>query len=177
MVLDTELQREVALKQILDSQVDGPSSRRRFLLEAETTGGLEHTGIVPAYGLGTYGDGCPYYAMRFIRGNSLKEAVAAFHTDESLTRDPGQRSLGLLKLLRRFDDPGTVLRAVQEGNFAPPCQLDPALGRALEAVYRKANAPRSWPTSTRASFGSSSTWRSLFPGRPIRAGESSGRPA
>jgi hypothetical protein len=31
----------------------------RFLLEAEVTGGLEHPGIVPVYGLGTYQDGRP----------------------------------------------------------------------------------------------------------------------
>jgi len=46
-------------------------SRQRFLLEAEITGGLEHPGIVPVYGLGTYADGRPYYAMRFIKGDSL----------------------------------------------------------------------------------------------------------
>jgi serine/threonine-protein kinase len=40
--------------------------------------------------------------MRFIRGESLKEAIAAFHADEALRADPGRRALGLLKLLRRF---------------------------------------------------------------------------
>jgi serine/threonine-protein kinase len=40
--------------------------------------------------------------MRFIRGESLKEAIAAFHADETLRADPGRRALGLLKLLRRF---------------------------------------------------------------------------
>jgi hypothetical protein len=45
-----------------------------------------------------------YYAMRFIRGDSLKETIAAFHADETLRRDPGRRALGLLKLLRRFLD-------------------------------------------------------------------------
>ena len=73
------------------------------MLEAEITGGLEHPGIVPVYGLGTYGDGRPYYAMRFMRGDSLKEAIAAFHTDETIKR-PGRRSLELRKLLRRFVD-------------------------------------------------------------------------
>ena len=102
VALDSELNREVALKQILDHHADDPVSRQRFLLEAMATGGLEHPGIVPVYGLGTYGDGRPYYAMRFIRGDSLKEAVAAFHADETLRSDPGRRSLGLLKLLRRF---------------------------------------------------------------------------
>ena len=104
VALDAELNREVALKQILDHHADDPTSRTRFLLEAEITGGLEHPGIVPVYGLGTYGDGRPYYAMRFIRGDSLKEAIAAFHADESLKGDPGRRSLELRKLLRRFVD-------------------------------------------------------------------------
>jgi serine/threonine protein kinase/tetratricopeptide (TPR) repeat protein len=104
VALDAELHREVALKQILDGHADDPVSRQRFLLEAEITGGLEHPGIVPVYGLGTYRDGRPYYAMRFVRGDSLKEAIERFHADESLRRDPGRRSLGLRKLLRRFLD-------------------------------------------------------------------------
>ena len=104
VALDAELHREVALKQILDAHADDPTSRQRFLLEAEITGGLEHPGIVPVYGLGTYGDGRPYYAMRFIRGDSLKEAIDRFHADDGLKSDPGRRSLGLHKLLRRFLD-------------------------------------------------------------------------
>jgi serine/threonine-protein kinase len=102
VALDEELHREVALQQILDHHADDPNSRARFLLEAEVTGGLEHPGIVPVYGLGAYPDGRPYYAMRFIRGDSLKEAIAAFHADDTLRADPGRRALGLLKLLRRF---------------------------------------------------------------------------
>ncbi len=53
------------------------------MLEAEITGGLEHPGIVPVYGLGTYADGRPFYAMRFIRGDSLKEAIERFHKKSS----------------------------------------------------------------------------------------------
>ena len=86
------------------THADDPASRQRFLLEAEVTGGLEHPGIVPVYGLGTYGDGRPYYAMRFIRGDSLKEAIEHFHADAALQTDPGRRSLELHKLLRRFID-------------------------------------------------------------------------
>jgi serine/threonine-protein kinase len=104
VALDTELHREVALKQILESHADDPVSRQRFLLEAEVTGGLEHPGIVPVYGLGAYPDGRPYYAMRFIRGDSLKESIERFHADEALKKDPGRRSLELSKLLRRFLD-------------------------------------------------------------------------
>ena len=104
VALDGELNREVALKQILDQHADDPVSRQRFVLEAEVTGSLEHPGIVPVYGLGTYADGRPFYAMRFIRGDSLKEAIDAFHSDQTLKNDPGRRSLELRKLLRRFTD-------------------------------------------------------------------------
>src|SRR5262249_28417941 len=45
-------------------------------------------------------DGRPYYAMRFIQGESLKEAIDRFHRDD--VRDPGARSLGLRQLLARF---------------------------------------------------------------------------
>jgi tetratricopeptide (TPR) repeat protein/tRNA A-37 threonylcarbamoyl transferase component Bud32 len=104
VALDAELNREVALKQILDHHADDPVSRQRFLIEAEITGGLEHPGIVPVYGLGAYGDGRPYYAMRFIKGDSLKEAIQRFHGDTALRARPGQRSLEIRRLLRRFMD-------------------------------------------------------------------------
>ncbi len=51
VALDSELDREVALKQLLDDRADDPTSRFRFLIEAQITGGLEHPGIVPVYGL------------------------------------------------------------------------------------------------------------------------------
>ena len=104
VALDTELNREVALKQILDQHADDPTSRQRFLLEAEVTGGLEHPGIVPVYGLGTYADGRPYYAMRFIRGDSSRRPSSASTPTTALEDDPGRRSLELRKLLRRFID-------------------------------------------------------------------------
>ncbi len=104
VALDAELNREVALKQLLDHHADDPSSRKRFLVEAEVTGGLEHPGIVPVYSLGSYADGRPYYAMRFIRGESLGRAIGRFHADETLKNAPGRRSLELRKLLRRFMD-------------------------------------------------------------------------
>ena len=104
VAVDTELNREVALKQILDRHADDPSCRQRFLIEAEITGGLEHPGVVPVYSLGTYRDGRPYYAMRFIKGDTLRTAIADFHAVGASQSDPGHRSLELRKLLRRFTD-------------------------------------------------------------------------
>ena len=76
---DAELHREVALKQIQSGHAHDPESRRRFLLEAEITGRLEHPGIVPVYSLGAHADDRPYYAMRFIRGHSLLAAIDDLH--------------------------------------------------------------------------------------------------
>jgi serine/threonine-protein kinase len=99
---DQELQREVAVKEMQASHADDPDSRKRFMLEAEITGSLEHPGIVPVYGLGQYADGRPFYAMRFIQGENLRDAIARFHKDDTPGRDPGERSLSLRQLLTRF---------------------------------------------------------------------------
>jgi serine/threonine protein kinase len=104
VALDQELHREVALKEIQEALARDTVSRSRFILEAEITGGLEHPGIVPIYGLGQYSDGRPFYAMRFIKGDNLKEAIRRFHEAEQPGRDPGERSLALRQLLRQFVD-------------------------------------------------------------------------
>ena len=99
---DDELNREVALKEIQSRYADDQVSRSRFMLEAEITGGLEHPGVVPVYGLGSYSDGRPYYAMRFIRGDNLKDAISRHHGDKDAKRDPGEQSLEFRKMLSRF---------------------------------------------------------------------------
>ena len=72
------MNREVALKQIRGHHADNPNSRARFLVEAEITGGLEHPGIVPVYGLGIDSEGRPYYAMRFIEGIASRRPSPLF---------------------------------------------------------------------------------------------------
>ena len=140
VALDREFDRQVALKEILGVQADNPISRARFILEAEITGKLEHPGIVPVYGRGQSEDGRPYYAMRFIRGESLKEAIDRFHADGALRADPGRRSLRLRELLGRFLDAcdaiayahsrGVIHRDIKPGqHHARPVRRDP--GRRL----------------------------------------------
>ena len=77
---DSELHRRVALKEIQSQHAQNAVSRERFVAEAEITGNLEHPGIVPVYGLGTYHDGRPFYTMRFIKGEDLTTAIRRFHT-------------------------------------------------------------------------------------------------
>ncbi len=104
VAVDHELGREVALKQIREQHADDRRSRTRFLNEARITANLEHPGIVPVYSLGFHQDGRPYYAMRFLKGETLKEATQAFHQSKKFSQDEGARVLAMQGLLRRFLD-------------------------------------------------------------------------
>jgi len=103
IAFDKEVRRRVALKQIKDRRGQDQSVQQRFLMEAEVTGQLEHPGIIPIYGLGHDAQGRPYYAMRFVQGDSLQDAIRKFH--ESGAR-PGQlfNSVEFRALIRRFTD-------------------------------------------------------------------------
>jgi eukaryotic-like serine/threonine-protein kinase len=99
---DGQLDREVAVKEIHAAYTAHAATRQRFLREAEITGSLEHPGIVPVYSLEQHDDGRPYYAMRFIRGESLRDAVRRFHGDDASGRHRPRQKLELRKLLARF---------------------------------------------------------------------------
>jgi serine/threonine protein kinase len=159
VALDTELNRDVALKEIQDHLADDPRYRARFEFEAEVTGGLEHPGIVPVYGLGHTADGRPFYAMRFIRGNSLKEAVRRFHSAEREPgRDPGRSTLDLRELLGRFMDVcdavayahsrGVLHRDLKPGNimlgkYGETLVVDWGLAKALDQPELESPVDRS----------------------------------
>lgn len=104
---DQELRREVALKEIQADKSHHPELRTRFIREAEITGSLEHPGIVPIYGLGVHPDGRPFYAMRFIRGESFDKAIRRHHqtqTDQGSKANATAQNLSLRRLLKHFID-------------------------------------------------------------------------
>jgi tetratricopeptide (TPR) repeat protein len=77
---DKDLNREVALKEIRPDQAMHPEAWRRFLREAQVTGQLEHPNIVPVYELGRRPeDDQPFYTMRFVRGRTMRQAIADYH--------------------------------------------------------------------------------------------------
>ena len=92
LAVDPELDRQVVLKELQAYHALTRSSQPRFLREARVTGRLEHPGIVPVYGLGRHADGRPYYAMRFIEGETLKHAIERFHGSSMCTT--GNRRAG-----------------------------------------------------------------------------------
>ncbi len=77
---DTDLGREVALKELRPEQANNPVVWSRFLEEAKITGQLEHPNIVPVHELVRTGEGRkPFYTMRFVKGRTLSEAINGFH--------------------------------------------------------------------------------------------------
>jgi serine/threonine protein kinase/tetratricopeptide (TPR) repeat protein len=105
LAYDRELNREVALKQIQERHASETRSLGRFVREAEITGRLQHPGIVPVYSSGRWPeDDRPYYAMRFIDGETLKAAIARFHAKGGPVPGEGARSDAFRNLLERFID-------------------------------------------------------------------------
>jgi len=91
---DQYLKREVAIKELHPDVAEDESIVRRFIGEAEITAQLEHPGVVPIHRIGQGGDGLPYYTMKMIKGETLQDAIKAYH------RKP--RKPEFLNLVRRL---------------------------------------------------------------------------
>jgi eukaryotic-like serine/threonine-protein kinase len=77
---DGDLGRDVALKELRPERAEHAGASARFLEEARITGQLEHPGIVPVYELSKRSeDHRPFYTMRFVKGQTLAEAIRAYH--------------------------------------------------------------------------------------------------
>jgi serine/threonine protein kinase len=132
VALDSELNRKVALKQLQPWHADHPDSRRRFVREAEICGRLEHPGIVPVYGFGNDAHGRPFYAMRFVDGESLADAIERFHAAHTSSSSSGKRSLELRKLLSCFID---VCNAVEYAHSRGVLHRDIKPGNIMLGKY------------------------------------------
>ena len=91
---------QVALKLIRGSR--GTESRQRFLREAEITGRLDHPGVVPVHAIGKDDDERPYYVMKLVDGESLREVIRRFHAADGQGRGAGERRLAFRRLLGQF---------------------------------------------------------------------------
>ncbi|MBI5759268.1 MAG: protein kinase, partial [Planctomycetales bacterium] len=183
---DEELHRPVALKEILKFHADDVESRARFVMEAEITGGLEHPGIVPVYSLGAYQDGRPFYAMRFIRGESLRPAIDRFHQlgEKTTARGGGNlfrdHPVEFRQLLQRFIDVchtlhyahsrGVLHRDLKPdnimlGDYGETLVVDWGLAKLIESTG-SALSPGELPWNPPAASGSQHTQAGSLIGTP-----------
>jgi WD40 repeat protein/tetratricopeptide (TPR) repeat protein/tRNA A-37 threonylcarbamoyl transferase component Bud32 len=97
---DSDLNREVALKELRPEWSKRPEAWRRFLKEAQITGQLDHPNIVPVYELSQRVDGTqPFYTMKLVRGRTLQDAIKEHHEAREAGRSD---ALGLGRLLSAF---------------------------------------------------------------------------
>ena len=84
---DEQFDREVAIKKMKDEFVADEDLRARFIGEAEITGRLEHPSIPPIYARGCDRDENPFYAMRFIDGETFEKAIEDYHRGDPCGSD------------------------------------------------------------------------------------------
>jgi eukaryotic-like serine/threonine-protein kinase len=107
------LGRRVALKILPLAAALDAQALRRFQLEAQVVGLLQHPRIVPVHAVGTF-DGVPYFAMQFIEGCSLAWLIAEFSAGgngETVHEGPGSTLDG--------DGSGNLAAGLLSGRFAP----------------------------------------------------------
>jgi WD40 repeat protein/serine/threonine protein kinase len=88
---DTDLNRDLAIKVLLESHKDNPDVVQRFIEEAQIGGQLQHPGIVPVYELGQFADERPYFSRKLVKGQTL----AALLTERQTPADDRARFLGV----------------------------------------------------------------------------------
>ena len=97
---DQRLNRQVALKEIRPDRVASVSATKRFAREAQITSQLEHPNIVPVYELsGDPESSRSFYTMRFVRGDTFRDAIDAYHRHR---REGQATALELRELLSSF---------------------------------------------------------------------------
>jgi len=83
LAFDRQLERHVALKVMTPELAASPGLAARFTQEALVLGRLDHPHIVPIHDLGTDAQGRNYYAMKFVRGITLKDVLNSLRKGQS----------------------------------------------------------------------------------------------
>lgn len=161
---DEALQRTVALKRMQVAPHHDSARRQRFLREAEITSQLDHPGIVPVLGIGEDEHQSPYYAMRFVAGETLERAIAVHHQSAAGTSSEHH---SLRQLLGRFvsvcntvafaHSRGVIHRDlkpanVMTGEFGETLVVDWGLAKRLSEPVEQAAEPKDLAATTSSTF-------------------------
>ena len=72
---NTSLKRLVAIKVLREELAADPTSRKRFVREAQTAAQISHPGVTSVYSVGNLGNDVPFIEMEYIEGNNLAEML------------------------------------------------------------------------------------------------------
>ncbi len=75
LAVDSELEREVAIKVPTSARFQNSNDGELYLSEARTVAGLVHPNIVPVYDTGKTSDGAVFVVSRFINGETLESRL------------------------------------------------------------------------------------------------------
>ncbi|WP_372369877.1 protein kinase [Candidatus Uabimicrobium sp. HlEnr_7] len=107
-VQDMKLQRIVALKTI--SLNNDQNGEQRFLREARVMASLKHPNILNIIDLGVHENGCPYFTMDYIEGQTLAEKRFSFRRAVSVI-------IEVCKAMQYAHDKGIVHRDLKPSNI------------------------------------------------------------
>jgi serine/threonine-protein kinase len=74
-VLDPNLLQTMAMKVMRPDTAQDPEAQRRFIQEAQVSAQLDHPHIVPVHELGVDAQGCLFFTMKLVRGQSLYQRI------------------------------------------------------------------------------------------------------
>jgi serine/threonine-protein kinase len=149
LALDRLMLREVALK-TLRLDVSRPEDRERFILEAQLTGQLDHTNIVPVYDLRISSEGAvPTLVMKYVDGEAYSVLIERLHASATAS--------GLREALQVFLKVCDAISFAHERGVIH-CDLKPenVIVGAHGQVYLMdwgAALPRKQPGETRSDVG------------------------
>ncbi len=106
-----DLNRRVALKMLTGHY--GGDELQRFLEEAETAAGLNHTNIAHIYEVGEH-DGAPFFSMEYVEGGSLADAL---RKEPLPTRTAAQLLIQVARALHYAHQNGVVHRDMKPANI------------------------------------------------------------
>ncbi len=110
---DTNLDRKVAIKFLLEDMEDDAPTRARFVREAKSAAALDHPFICKIYETGE-ANGKPYIAMEYVEGKNLKDKTE----EESLPlRDSLRIGLEIAEALEKAHKSGIVHRDLKPANI------------------------------------------------------------
>ncbi len=83
---DVQLRRPVAVKRLRAEYADKKEIRQRFFSEAEILAGLDHPGTTSVFEAGLLPDGDCFYAMKQVRGRTLRKLLDERDPDDLVDR-------------------------------------------------------------------------------------------
>jgi serine/threonine protein kinase len=111
---DRELGRLVAIKVLLPGPASDDTTRKRFEREARASASLQHPSVVDVYRYGRLPDDTPYLVMRFVKGRTMEDRLAA---EGPLGIEKARTVLGsVASALAAAHGRGIVHRDVRPGN-------------------------------------------------------------